>query len=170
MSHIDYVQHDPIFGRVVHLSKLPNERTLSRWLKRFRVKTVAALSRLNAQVVWDTFRDLSLRRATIDIDGTVVSTGLQVGWAMRGYNPVRPDNVVVVAPRELSAPGHRPFSERLVPMLDSAPFANAGVCYQNVCRCLSSDRMDLLVLPLPSGYADGDPRATSPARHLQAGS
>ncbi len=32
LSHIAYVQHDPIFGRVVHLSKLPNERTLSRWL------------------------------------------------------------------------------------------------------------------------------------------
>jgi len=89
LSHITYVQHDPIFGRAVQLSKLPNERTLSRWLKRFRVKTVAALSRLNAQVVWSTFRDLSLRRATIDIDGTVVSTGLQVGWAMRGYNPHR---------------------------------------------------------------------------------
>jgi hypothetical protein len=87
LSHIAYVKHDPMFGRLVQLSKLPDERTLSRWLKRFRAKTVVVLSRLNAQVVWGTVRDLSLRRATIDLDGTVVCAGLQVMWARRGYNP-----------------------------------------------------------------------------------
>ena len=32
-------------------------------------------------------RALALRLLTIDIDGTVLSTGLQVAWAQRGFNP-----------------------------------------------------------------------------------
>lgn len=87
LSHVAYLRHDELFGRVVQLVKLPHERTLSRWLKRFRTRTVTVLSRLNAAVVWGTVRQLQLRRVTVDLDGTVISTGLQVGWAQRGFNP-----------------------------------------------------------------------------------
>jgi hypothetical protein len=87
LSHVEYVRHDQLFSRVVQLKRLPHERTLSRWLKRFRMRTVAILSRLNAAVVWGTVKKLTLRRVTLDLDGTVLSTGLQVSWAARGFNP-----------------------------------------------------------------------------------
>jgi Transposase DDE domain len=32
-------------------------------------------------------RQTGQRRLTIDVDGSVVSTGLQVAWAQRGFNP-----------------------------------------------------------------------------------
>jgi hypothetical protein len=38
-------------------------------------------------VVARAIRASGQRRLTIDVDGTVVSTGLQVRWARRGYNP-----------------------------------------------------------------------------------
>jgi len=87
LSHVEYLRHDELFSRVVQLARLPHERTLSRWLKRFRARTVAVLSRLNAAVVWETVMQLKLRRVTVDLDGTVLSTGLQVAWAQRGFNP-----------------------------------------------------------------------------------
>jgi hypothetical protein len=33
-------------------------------------------------------RAMDLRRLTIDVDGTVISTGNKVAWAMHGYNPL----------------------------------------------------------------------------------
>lgn len=87
LSHVAYVSQDPMMKRVTQLATLPHERTLSRWLKQFRSGTVAILSRLNAELVWETVKEQRLRRVTIDLDGTVICTGLQVSWAFRGYNP-----------------------------------------------------------------------------------
>ena len=42
---------------------------------------------MNALVVARAIRHAGLRRLTIDVDGSVVSTGQQVQWAQRGYNP-----------------------------------------------------------------------------------
>jgi hypothetical protein len=49
----------------------------------------AALQALNADVLAATLHGLKLRRLTVDVDGTVVSTGLQVERAFRGFNPHR---------------------------------------------------------------------------------
>ena len=49
--------------------------------------TLAALSRLNHEVVTEAITRLALPRLTIDVDGTVVRTGATVGWAFRGFNP-----------------------------------------------------------------------------------
>lgn len=87
LSHVAYVRHDPLVRRLAQLRVLPHERTLSRWLKRFTVKVVGALTWINAEVVGETLRLLHLVRVTLDLDGSVVSTGLQVAWAYRGYNP-----------------------------------------------------------------------------------
>jgi hypothetical protein len=38
-------------------------------------------------MIFNAVRQLKLRRLTLDVDGTVVSTGLQVQWASRGFNP-----------------------------------------------------------------------------------
>ena len=89
LAHVDFVRFDPILCRFALLRHLPHQRTLSRWLKQFTIRKVARLQRLNELVVLDTLRRTGVGRVTIDIDGTVVSTGLQVKWAKRGYNPHR---------------------------------------------------------------------------------
>ena len=87
LSHVDYVRGDPLVCRLARLRRLPHERTLSRWLKQFRHRSVRALSELNTQLVSETLRRLGCRRVTLDVDGSVISTGLQVAWAKRGFNP-----------------------------------------------------------------------------------
>ena len=88
LEHVSYVQGDPLMHRFAGLAHLPTARTLSRWLKNFKATWVEALQRLNAEVVGHVVKALShLRTLTVDVDGTVVSTGLQVERAFRGYNP-----------------------------------------------------------------------------------
>lgn len=87
LSHVDYVRADPLVCRLGRLRRLPHERTLSRWLKQFTYKSVRALAELNTRVVSETLRQLGCRRVTLDVDGSVVSTGFQVAWAQRGFNP-----------------------------------------------------------------------------------
>lgn len=87
LSHVDYVRSDPLVCRLARLRLLPHERTLSRWLKQFSYRSVRVLAELNAQLVSETLRILGCRRVTLDVDGTVVSTGFQVAWAQRGFNP-----------------------------------------------------------------------------------
>lgn len=87
LSHVDYVRSDPLVCRLARLRLLPHERTLSRWLKQFTYRSVRVLAELNTQLVGETLRRLRCRRVTLDVDGSVVSTGLQVAWAQRGYNP-----------------------------------------------------------------------------------
>jgi hypothetical protein len=69
------------------LSLLPDERTLIRWLDRFTNKTLPALANLSREIVMLSVERLSLRTLTIDLDGSVVSTGMKVLWAVRGFNP-----------------------------------------------------------------------------------
>ena len=87
LSHVDYVRSDALVCRLARLRQLPHERTLSRWLKQFTYKSVRGLAELNTQLVSETLRRLRCRRVTLDVDGSVISTGLQVAWAKRGFNP-----------------------------------------------------------------------------------
>jgi hypothetical protein len=87
LSHVDYVRGDLLVCRLARLRLLPHERTLSRWLKQFTYRSVRVLAELNTQLVSETLRKLRLRRVTLDVDGSIVSTGLQVAWAKRGFNP-----------------------------------------------------------------------------------
>lgn len=87
LRHVDSIRHDPMVRRLAQLRIVPHERTLSRWLKQFTRKTVLRLARVNTELVSETLRTVGAQRVTLDIDGTVVSTGLQVAWARRGYNP-----------------------------------------------------------------------------------
>jgi hypothetical protein len=84
LRHIDYLRGDTLFGRFCGLKEFPADRTVSRWLKTFRASSVASLQRLNADLVACVVRKfLRTRILTVDVDGTVLSTGLQVGWAFR---------------------------------------------------------------------------------------
>lgn len=90
LEHLQYVASDPVFGRFCGLARIPSPRTVVNWMKSFTRRTVAALASVNLTLVLDQIAALGLRRATIDLDGTVLRTGLQVSWAQRGYNPHHP--------------------------------------------------------------------------------
>ncbi len=87
LRHVAYVADDPVFRRFTGLQCLPTARTVSRWLKQFTMTTVGRLQDLNAGVIARVLPALGLGTITIDVDGVVVSTGLQVERAFRGFNP-----------------------------------------------------------------------------------
>jgi hypothetical protein len=87
LDHVSYVSNDPVFLRFCRVQVLPTARTVSRWLRQYTMKTVERLQALNAAVIEHVIPGLGLRTVTVDVDGVVVSTGLQVERAFRGYNP-----------------------------------------------------------------------------------
>jgi hypothetical protein len=87
VDHVRYVADDPVFRRFCGLQAVPGARTLGRWLRVFTMATVGRLQALNLAVVAPVLATLGLRTLTIDVDGVVVSTGLQVARAFRGFNP-----------------------------------------------------------------------------------
>jgi len=87
LDHVGYVADDPVFLRFCRLQVLPTARTVSRWLTQFTMKTVERLQALNAVVIAHVIPGLGLHTITVDVDGVVVSTGLRVERAFRGYNP-----------------------------------------------------------------------------------
>ena len=83
--HLRYELADPVLARFAGLRRLPATRTVSAWLQRLGEGDVERLRRLNSDLVAE---DLAgRRRLTLDVDGSVVSTGLQVEGARRGFNP-----------------------------------------------------------------------------------
>ncbi len=82
-----YLCSDPLLLRFARVRVWPTARTASRWLKRFTMQRVEQLAALNAAVVGQSLSGLKLATLTADVDGTVVSTGLTVERAERGYNP-----------------------------------------------------------------------------------
>lgn len=89
LDHLRYLATDPLLGRFARVRVWPTARTASRWLKRFTMKSVEHLMVLNTAVIRQILPRLRLRTLTVDVDGVVVSTGLQVERAERGYNPHR---------------------------------------------------------------------------------
>jgi Transposase DDE domain group 1 len=87
LRHIAFVQDDPLFQRFCEVQVVPTARTVSRWLQGFTMTTVAALQAINTAVIARVLATLGVRTWTIDVDGVVVSTGLQVERAFRGFNP-----------------------------------------------------------------------------------
>jgi hypothetical protein len=87
LRHLGFVQDDLLFGRFVGARVVPTARTLSRWLQGFTQRTVGSLQTINTAVVARVLGTLGRRTWTIDVDGVVVSTGLQVERAFRGFNP-----------------------------------------------------------------------------------
>ncbi len=85
--HLRYQQGDPVLARFGGLSRLPAPRTVSAWMQKTRSEDVERLSKLNEEPVGTALRRTGRRRLTLDVDGSVVSTGLKVKGAHRGYNP-----------------------------------------------------------------------------------
>ena len=87
LRHLAYLQDDPLFQRFCEVQVVPTARTVSRWLQGFTMRTVACLQAINTAVIARVLATLGVRTWTIDVDGVVVSTGLQVERAFRGFNP-----------------------------------------------------------------------------------
>jgi len=87
LRHLRYLDGDPMVLRLCGLTRLPTPRTVGRWLRALRARHLPRLHALNAAVVARAIRHTGTRRLTIDVDGSVVSTGPQVQWAQRGFNP-----------------------------------------------------------------------------------
>jgi Transposase DDE domain group 1 len=87
LRHLRYLDGDPLVHRFCGLRHLPTARTVGRWLAAVRARHLPRLQWVNALVAARAIRQTGQRRLTIDVDGSVVSTGLQVAWAQRGYNP-----------------------------------------------------------------------------------
>src|SRR5438552_8573399 len=87
VKHVRHLVGDPVIARFCGLRVLPGDRTVSRWLSRCTARVRSALLAFNAELIAATVRPLNLKRLTVDADGTVVRTGLQVERAFRGFNP-----------------------------------------------------------------------------------
>jgi hypothetical protein len=87
LRHLRYLAGDPLVLRFCGLRHLPTARTVGRWLAAFRARHLPHLQWVNALVAARAIRHTGQRRLTIDVDGSVTSTGLQVAWAQRGFNP-----------------------------------------------------------------------------------
>jgi len=87
--HLRSEQGDPIMARFAGLSRLPAPRTVSYWLQCLKDEHVERLARLNRDLVGAALRRTGNRRLTLDVDGSVVTTGRKVQGACRGYNRKR---------------------------------------------------------------------------------
>jgi hypothetical protein len=87
LEHLAYVATDPLIQRICGLAHIPSAETVRNWLRQSTATTVEALRNLNTELVVEQLQRLALPRITLDVDGTVVCTGMQVEWAFRGFNP-----------------------------------------------------------------------------------
>jgi hypothetical protein len=107
VKHVRHLAGDPVVARFCGLHVLPVDRTASRWLSRCTGRVRRALLALNAELVALAVRPLKLRRLTVDADGTVICTGLQVERAFRGFNPhPRKDHSYYPITAHLAQTGH----------------------------------------------------------------
>jgi len=89
LQHIDYLRSDPLFCRVVRLTRIPHRTKISTALKQFASDSLKALVELNGELVIEKLQSLGLLEITVDLDGTVVSTKGHPTWALKGYNPIK---------------------------------------------------------------------------------
>lgn len=90
LSHLRVLDRDPLFRRFARLRRLPDERTLARGLKDMTKPFRDQLNALMREVTYRTCEEVSLPRATIELDGTVLRTGECIEGAERGFNPHHP--------------------------------------------------------------------------------
>jgi len=82
LEHVRYVAGDPLFLRLCGLARVPSDRTVVNWLKKFTQRSLQALISLNTELLHEQIEQLGLRRLTIDVDGTVIRTGGKVAFAV----------------------------------------------------------------------------------------
>ena len=84
LEHLSYLCEDPLVKRFCGLLRLPRERSVARWLKRFTHQSLQALVEINSEIVCNAVERERLGRLTIDVDGSVITTGARVGVGLSG--------------------------------------------------------------------------------------
>ena len=87
LHHLAFLHDDPMFLRFAGLSRAPKERSVGRALQRLSYRTWPELDRLSSVVSRAALQTMPFKRWTIDIDGSVISTGQHVERATYGYSP-----------------------------------------------------------------------------------
>lgn len=95
LQHIEYLKNDPLFHRIVRLTRIPHRTKLSTALKQFTSGSLKALAELNSDLVIEKLTELGLNEITIDLDGTVISTKGHPSWAFKGYKPDQKGSKVI---------------------------------------------------------------------------
>ncbi len=92
LRHLEYLDNDPLVHRFAEMPRLPKACSISRALKKMSMPRLVDLDEVSRFVVCDGLSKIPLARMTLDIDGSVVTTGQHVGGATRGYNPHKRKN------------------------------------------------------------------------------
>jgi hypothetical protein len=90
LGHLRLLARDPLFLRFAQLTRLPDERTLSRWLASLTEAVRERMSRLMRELAYASARLAGVARVTLELEGTVLRTGLCAEGAERGFNPHHP--------------------------------------------------------------------------------
>jgi hypothetical protein len=53
LQHLGYLANDSLFARFCGLSRIPSDRTVVNWLKRFTQTSLRALMRLNSELLYE---------------------------------------------------------------------------------------------------------------------
>jgi hypothetical protein len=93
ISHLTFIGVDPVILRFAGLKRMPADRTVVRWLKRFGSEALLSLETLIRDLVHNQIERSKLSRLTVDLDGTVLRTGAKVDGAARGFNPHHPKDL-----------------------------------------------------------------------------
>ena len=87
LREVRYYRDDPLVLRLLGLSQLPDVSTISRALAATDDQSVYLLRETVRELVIRRLRFLSLRRITLDFDGSVLGTGRKAEGTAVGYNP-----------------------------------------------------------------------------------
>lgn len=86
LRHLKYYADDPLVLRLLGLTRLPDVATISRQLARIDDQSVENLRALQQTIVLDRIKQLSLKRVTIDFDGSVIGTTRFAEGTAIGFN------------------------------------------------------------------------------------
>lgn len=86
LRHLRFYNDDPMVKRLLGLKRLPDVATVSRSLSAMDERSVSHLHTLSESIVLDRLKALSLRRVTLDFDGSVIGTGRYAEGAAVGFN------------------------------------------------------------------------------------
>ena len=90
ITHLGVLERDPVFLRLVGWRRLPSDRTVVRWLTGLPFEVIERLATVVRDIAFETLARSGWTRITVDVDGTVLRTGLLVEGAARGFNPHHP--------------------------------------------------------------------------------
>lgn len=85
----DFYRDDPMVQRVLGLQRLPDVSTWTRGLAEMTASNIDGVRAVNRDLVVDRIREEKIQRATLDFDGSVLSTRGHAEGSAIGYNRQR---------------------------------------------------------------------------------